>query len=60
MDFLMTELLMRIVECMEVVQVPANEWKTFYRVSQVILRFPKRQPQHVDEEEAEEIKKFKQ
>ena len=55
MDFTLNQLDERILRSLETVKGTPNEWKIYYRVQQILVRFPKPQPQHVDEEEAEEI-----
>jgi len=48
-----------IDEGLKDVKLPANEWKIYYRIEQIILGFPCNQPQHVNEEEANAIKELK-
>jgi hypothetical protein len=55
MDFTLDQLRERIVRSLETVKGTPDNWKIYYRVQQILGRFPKPQPQHVDEEEAEEI-----
>ncbi len=37
------------------IALPPNEWKIYYRIEVILLRYPRDQPQHVEEEEAERI-----
>jgi len=55
MDFTLDQMRERIVRSLETVKGTPVEWKIFYRIQQILVRFPKPQPQHVDEEEAEAI-----
>lgn len=48
------------VESLKDVKASADEWKVYYRVQQILVRFPKPQPQHVDEQEAEAIKDLRE
>ena len=48
-----------IDESLKDVKLPPNEWKIFYRIERIIVRYPRKQPQHVKEEEANTIKELK-
>jgi hypothetical protein len=50
------EIFERIDESLKDAKVPPNEWKLFYRIKRILVRFPRKQPQHVDDDEAEAIK----
>ena len=49
----------RIDEGLKDIKIPPNEWKIFYRIERIIVRFPCKQPQHISEEEANAIKGLK-
>jgi len=49
----------QIDESLKDVKLPADEWKILYRIERIIVRFPSKQPQHINEEEANAIKGLK-
>jgi hypothetical protein len=52
----MSDLIDRSFEITEGVKLTAKEWRMFYRLQTILYYYPKPQPAHVDECEAEEIK----
>jgi len=54
-EFTTGQIAERFVESLKDVMAPAAEWKIYYRIEVILLRFPCKQPQHVNEAEAERI-----
>jgi hypothetical protein len=51
----MLDLLKKSHEITEGVRLPDKEWKMFYRLQMVLCYFPKEQPFHITDDEADEI-----
>jgi hypothetical protein len=51
----MLDLLKKSDEVSNGVRLPAKEWKMFYRLQMVLAYFPKEQPFHITDQEAEAI-----
>ncbi len=54
-DEIFKEIFSKIDENLKDVTVPADQWKLYYRIEIVLLRFPRDQPNHVEDQEAKRI-----